>query len=162
MRQTPNNFIIIKSITIIFMYVSWLKKKSLLFSLLSHTLIIFFKGSNTLLSPFFIFFSTHSSLSWLSSFSLSGSLLAALFFLVRQSLLLLLPFLFVWQSFFSISSICGPLFLFLHYVALTYSAQTIFIYNLATHHNPITSQIRSLSTINHILLFQIGLVLLLS
>ena len=38
--QTLNNFIIIKLITIIFVYVSWLKKKPLLFSLLLHTLII--------------------------------------------------------------------------------------------------------------------------
>ena len=35
------------------MYVSRLKKKSLLFSLLSHTLIIFLKGGDTLLSPFY-------------------------------------------------------------------------------------------------------------
>ena len=35
--QTPNNFIIIKSIIIILMYVSWLKKNLSYFSLLSHT-----------------------------------------------------------------------------------------------------------------------------
>ena len=37
MRQTPNNFIIIKSITITFIYVSRLKKNLSYFSLLSHT-----------------------------------------------------------------------------------------------------------------------------
>ena len=53
MRQTSNNFTIIKSITIILVYVSRLKKNLSYFSLLSHThtLIISFKGSNTLLSP---------------------------------------------------------------------------------------------------------------
>ena len=53
MGQTSNNFTIIKSITIIFVYVSWLKKNLSYFSLLTHThtLIISFKGSNTLLSP---------------------------------------------------------------------------------------------------------------
>ena len=35
--QTPNNFSIIKSITIILMYVSWLKKNPSYFSLLLHT-----------------------------------------------------------------------------------------------------------------------------
>ena len=47
MGQTLNNFTIIKSITIILMYASWLKKKNLCyFSLLSHTQIIFLKGDN--------------------------------------------------------------------------------------------------------------------
>ena len=76
-RQTPNNFIIIKSISIILMYVSQFlkkKKKSLLFFFTfthTHTLIISFKGNNTLLSPpwlssrrrqpFTLFFLLHSS-----------------------------------------------------------------------------------------------------
>ena len=60
MGQTPNNFTIIKSITIILVYISRLKKNLSCFSLLSlslphththtHTLIISFKGSNTLFS----------------------------------------------------------------------------------------------------------------
>ena len=51
MGQTLNNFTIIKSITIILVHVSQLKKNLSYFSLLSHThtLIISFKGSNTLL-----------------------------------------------------------------------------------------------------------------
>ena len=48
--QILNNFTIIKSITISLMYISRLKKKSPYFSLLSHTLIIYFKCGNTLLS----------------------------------------------------------------------------------------------------------------
>ena len=52
MGQTPNNFTIIKSITIILVYVSRLKKKISYFSLLSYTLIIFLKGGN----PFSLFF----------------------------------------------------------------------------------------------------------
>ena len=51
-RQTPNNFIIVKSITIILVYTSRLKKENFsYFSLLSHTKIFFFKGSN----PFSLF-----------------------------------------------------------------------------------------------------------
>ena len=50
--QTLNNFTIIKSITIILVYVSQLKKNlSFFFFALTHTLIIFFKCSNTLLPP---------------------------------------------------------------------------------------------------------------
>ena len=49
--QISNNFTIVKSITIIIVYVSRLKKNLSYFSLLSHTLIIYFKGGNTLLSP---------------------------------------------------------------------------------------------------------------
>ena len=65
--KTPNNFTIIKSITIILVYVSWLKKNLSYFSLLSHThtnylfqrqqhfalssLAIFSKATNPLLSP---------------------------------------------------------------------------------------------------------------
>ena len=68
------------------MYVSRLKKISLLFFLLSHTLIIFLKGDNTLLFHFYFLLHLHLSLSWLSYFSLIGSLLGAL------------SFLFVWLS----------------------------------------------------------------
>ena len=74
--QISNNFTIIKSIIIILVYVSWLKKNlSCFFFPLIHILIIFFKGGNTLL---FFFSSPCTALSWMSSFSLSGSLLAAL------------------------------------------------------------------------------------
>ena len=51
MQQIPNNFTIIKSITIILVYVLQLKKNLSFFSLLSHTLIISFKDNNILLSP---------------------------------------------------------------------------------------------------------------
>ena len=52
MEKTPNNFIIIKSIKIILVYVSRLKKNLFFFFFsLTHTLIISFKGGNTLLSP---------------------------------------------------------------------------------------------------------------
>ena len=77
--QTPNNFTIIKSITIIFVYVSQLKKNLSYFSLLSHSLIISIKGSNTLISPLY-FSSPRIALSWLSSLSLSDSLQDALYF----------------------------------------------------------------------------------
>ena len=52
--QISNNFTIIKSITIILVYASRLKKKKILsyFSLLQHTQIIFLKGDN-LFSLFF-------------------------------------------------------------------------------------------------------------
>ena len=58
MGQTPNNFTINKSITIILVHVSQLKKNLSYFSLLSHThkLIISFKVSNTLLSSLWLFF----------------------------------------------------------------------------------------------------------
>ena len=59
--QTLNNFTIIKSITIIIVYVIRLKKNLSYFSLLSHTLIISLKGGNTLLSPFY--FLLHAQLS---------------------------------------------------------------------------------------------------
>ena len=80
-RQTSNNFTIIRSITIIRVYVSRLKKNFSYFSLLSrthtHTQIISFKGGNTLLSPFY--FLLHAQLSHgCLLFSLSGSLLVAL------------------------------------------------------------------------------------
>ena len=102
------NLLFIKSITIVFVHVSWLKKKPLLFSLLSHTLIIILKGNNTLLSPFYFLLHAQLSLSWLSSFSLSGSLLVAfsfflcstyfsIFFNMQQYSLLLLSLL--WLSF---------------------------------------------------------------
>ena len=50
------NSLFIKSITINIVYVSQLKKNLSCFSLLSHTLIISLKGSNTLLSPFYFNF----------------------------------------------------------------------------------------------------------
>ena len=116
MRQIPSNFTIIKSITIILVYISRLKKnfsyyyyffcshihsfcvsrlkKNLLVSLCSliHTLIISLKGGNTLLPPFYYFFIPCTTLSWLSSFSLNGSLLVAL-------LILLCSFLFLYFLF---------------------------------------------------------------
>ena len=52
--QVSNNFTIIKSITIILVYVSRLKKNLSYFFFAhthTHTLIISFKGNNTLLSP---------------------------------------------------------------------------------------------------------------
>ena len=53
------------------------KEKSLLFFFtLTHSLLISFKGGNTLLSHFY--FILHTYLSWLSTFSLSGSFLATL------------------------------------------------------------------------------------
>ena len=85
--KTPNNFTIIKSITIILVYVSWLKKNLSYFSLLSHThtnylfqrqqhfalssLAIFSKAANPLLSP-----------PWLSSWRRQY---LALSFLLRSS-----------------------------------------------------------------------------
>ena len=75
--QIPNNFTIIKSITIIFVYISWLKKKSLLLSLLWHTLNIFLKCDNTLLSHFY-FSSPYTALSLGCLLSLSDFLLTAL------------------------------------------------------------------------------------
>ena len=72
--QTPNQFTIIKSITIILMYVSRLKKN--LFFFFSHTQIISLKGGNTLLSPFY--FLLHAWLFLGCLLSLSGSLLDAL------------------------------------------------------------------------------------
>ena len=142
MGQIPNNFTIIKSITIILIYVSMPKKNlSYFFLTLIHTNYLSQKWQHFALV--FIFFSTHSYLSWLSYksclLSISGFLLEALFFLVRQS-----------------CSLCGNPFSILQYAAHTYSTQTIFIYNLASHHNSNTSQITSLSTISHELLFQRG------
>ena len=55
------NSLFIKSITIILVYVSRLKKNLPCISLLSHTLIIFLKCGNTLLSPFY--FLLHALLS---------------------------------------------------------------------------------------------------
>ena len=67
-RRTSNNFTIIKSITIIFMYVSRIKKNlSYFFFTLTHTLIISFKGDNTLLSHFYFLF--HAQLSFLAALS---------------------------------------------------------------------------------------------
>ena len=83
--KTPNNFTIIKSITIIIVYVIRLKKNLSYFSLLSHTLIISLKGGNTLLSPFYfllhaqlsldcLLFSKHFTLGCSLSFFLCGFL----------------------------------------------------------------------------------------
>ena len=102
------------------MYISQLKKKSLLFSLLSHTLIIFLKGANTLLSSFY--FLLHVQLSFLAIFfSLSGSLLAAL--------------LFLFSFFFSSSSSCAAILV----ATLTFAlcAAILFLYSsiCSTHKN---------------------------
>ena len=95
LRQTSNQFTIIKSITIIFVYVSRLKKNFTCFSLLSHTLIISIKGGNILLSPFY-FSSPRTTLSLGCLLSLSGSLLAALSFLLCSFLFLCL--FYMWHS----------------------------------------------------------------
>ena len=84
-RLTSNQFTIIKSITIIFVYVSRLKKNLSYFSLLSHKLIISIKGRNTLLSPFY-FSSPCTSLSWLFSFSKRLPFGCSFFFLMRLPL----------------------------------------------------------------------------
>ena len=62
--QTPNNFTIIKSITIIFVYISQLKKKKYLsyFSLLSHMQIIFLHGDDPFF--FYLFTTRHPPLSF--------------------------------------------------------------------------------------------------
>ena len=60
--QTPNNSTIIKSVTIIIVYVSQLKKNLFCFSLLSHTHYLSLSKAATLCSLIFILFSTHSSL----------------------------------------------------------------------------------------------------
>ena len=69
MGETHNQFTIIKSITIILVYVSRLKKNlSYFFFLLLHTLIISLKGGNTLPSSFY--FLLHAQLSLLAIFFL--------------------------------------------------------------------------------------------
>jgi len=79
MGQTPNNFNIIKSITIVLVYVSQLKKKiSIVFFAHTHTNYLSQRRQHFALS--FLFSSSRTALSWLSSLSLSGSLLAALSF----------------------------------------------------------------------------------
>ena len=94
--QTLNNFTIIKSITIIIVYVSRLNNKSLLFFFtLAHTNYFSQRQQHFVFS--FLFSFPCTTLSWLSSFSLSGSHLAALsillcgtfFFLCNTPLLLL-------------------------------------------------------------------------
>ena len=67
--QTPNNFTIIKSITIILMYVSRLKKKNSFVFLYSHTHKLSLSKAATLCTLRSIFYFTHNSLSRLSSFS---------------------------------------------------------------------------------------------
>ena len=106
--QTPNNFTIIKSIIIILVYVSWLRKNLSYFSLLSHTQIISLKGGNTLHSPFY--FLLHAQLSLLAVFfSLSDSLLDAL-------------------SLFSCVSRCCSFFFFFLFSFLICSIPTCFLY----------------------------------
>ena len=78
-RQTLNNFTIIKSITIVLVHVSRLKKKiSHVFFALTHANYLSQRRQHFALS--FLFSSSRTALSWLSSLSLSGSLLAALSF----------------------------------------------------------------------------------
>ena len=86
--QISNQFTIIKSITIIFVYISKLKKNLSYFSLLSHT--NFLSKAATLCSLLSISFSTHNTLSWLSSFSKRPPLGCSLFSLVRLPLFLIL------------------------------------------------------------------------
>ena len=86
-RETPNNFTIIKSITIILAYVSRLQKKYLLFSLFSHTLIIFIKSNNTLLSHFYFLLHAQLSLDYLL-FSKWLTLGCSLFFFLYNFLFL--------------------------------------------------------------------------
>ena len=93
--QTPNNFTIIKSITIILVYVSWLNKNFSCFSLLSHTNYLSQKRQHFALS--FLFSSPRTALSWLSSFSLNSSLLATL-----SSFSFLCGFLFLYSCTYSL------------------------------------------------------------
>ena len=87
MGQTLNRFTIIKSITIILMYVPQLKKNLSYFSLLTHTHTHTHTHTNYLsqrqqhFTLSFLFSSAHTTFSWLSFLSLSGFLLAALSFL---------------------------------------------------------------------------------
>ena len=95
------NSLFIKSIIIILVYVSQLKKNISYFSLLSHTLIMSFKGDNTLLSPFYFLLHAQLSLGCLL-FSKGLTLCCSLsFFLVRLPLslllhILLVPFILSW------------------------------------------------------------------
>ena len=66
MGQIPNNFIIIKSIVINLVYVSWLKKISL-FLFYSNTLFFSHKQQHFALSS--LYSSPHTSLSWLFSYN---------------------------------------------------------------------------------------------
>ena len=63
--QILNNFTIVKSITIIIVYVSQLKKNLSYFSFHTHTLIISFKSGNTLLSSFYFLLYAQLSLGYL-------------------------------------------------------------------------------------------------
>ena len=91
--QTLNNFTIIKSITIIVVYVSRLKKILSYSSLLSNTHKLSVSKVAILCTLLSIFFSTHSSLSLLAIFfSLSGSLLATFSFFLCHLVALLLFF----------------------------------------------------------------------
>ena len=76
-RQTPNNFTMIKSVTIILVYVSRLKKNlSYFLCSLTRTNYLFQMRQHFALS--FLFSSPCTTLSWLSSFSLSCPILAAI------------------------------------------------------------------------------------
>ena len=97
MRQTLNNFTIIKSITIIGVYVSWLKKNLSFFPLLTHTHTqkLSLSKATILYSLLFIFSSTNSSLLAVFFFSKRFPLGCFLFFffLVQLPLSLLLHIL---------------------------------------------------------------------
>ena len=92
MRKTLNNFTSIKSITIILVYVSRLKKISLVFLTLTHT--NYFSQMQQHFTLSFLFSFSCTTLSWLSSFLLADhSWLLSLFFLVRLPLSLLVHIL---------------------------------------------------------------------
>ena len=82
MGQTLNRFTIIKSITIILMYVPRLKKNLSYFSLLTHTHTHthtnYLSQRQQHFTLSFLFSSAHTTFSWLSFLSISGFLLAAL------------------------------------------------------------------------------------
>ena len=84
--QIPNNFIIIKSITIILVYVSWLKKKISLIFLYSHTHKLSFSKAATLFSLLLGYLLNDGnpllSLPWLSSWKRQYLTLS---FLLRSS-----------------------------------------------------------------------------
>ena len=67
--QTPNNFTIIKSNTIIFVYISRLNKNLSHFSLFSHTLIISFSFFSHCAAPF-LFLMQHTPLFFFFTISL--------------------------------------------------------------------------------------------
>ena len=100
--QALNNFTIIKSIKIILVYVSQLKKISFIFlgfHTHTHTNYLFQRWRHFTLS--FLFFSPRTALSQQSSFSLSGSLLAAL-----SSFSFLCSFLFLYSCTYLVLKPC--------------------------------------------------------